>query len=229
MSIFENDPLDIPKPGNLIQPVGYKDPSSGYSKAFSREDHIHQLSSELLAPIIVANAAARPTSPATNTIIYQLDKKRFYFYNGTGWKILSGQSPAVLTTGPAQVINNITATGRLMSYPVVSQTDTFLASSTDFFTVPAELDGWYTVSYAVECFQVNTLCEAYILKNFSGQRYAEDKYEGTIIGGSLTGTVSIPLAAGDFISVRIYHAHGAARNFGVSGFDSYSMIWNGPL
>ena len=41
--------------------------------------------SRLIQPGVVANTAARPTSPFTGQAIYQVDTDEVLYYNGTSW------------------------------------------------------------------------------------------------------------------------------------------------
>lgn len=65
--------------------------------------------SRLIQPGVVANTAARPTSPFTGQAIYQVDTNQYLIWNGTAWVIPN--SPAQNPTGLELISSTTVSSG----------------------------------------------------------------------------------------------------------------------
>lgn len=74
--------------------------------------------SRLIQPGVVANTAARPTSPFTGQAIYQVDTNQMLIWNGTAWVIPN--TPAQNPTGLELVTTTTCTSGGTVSNGVVT-------------------------------------------------------------------------------------------------------------
>ena len=92
--------------------------------------------SRLIQPGVVANTAARPTSPFTGQAIYQVDTNQMLIWNGTAWVIPN--SPAQNPTGLELITpTSVAGTGVTLT----SSTVTFSAASA------ASINGCFSALY----------------------------------------------------------------------------------
>ena len=92
--------------------------------------------SRLIQPGVVANTAARPTSPFTGQAIYQVDTNQMLIWNGTAWVIPN--SPAQNPTGLELVTTATCSSGGTASGGVIS-----IGSSVSSVTVATAFSATY--------------------------------------------------------------------------------------
>ncbi len=171
------------------------------------------------------------TSPATGLMVYQTDNTPgFYYYNGTGWSAVGGNSGARLDaiikkTAATQLLPvSTTSTPELVVYDNVVTTPTIgsYSTATNAYTVGASAGGLYLIqarnSMVDNSANVNNTLGAYLYLEVNGAAYGsfDNIYPTYVSNGSLRGTTSAAiksatsymfmayLNAGDVIKIRGY-------------------------
>lgn len=220
MSIFDPQSNSF---GKLLQPVGLRDPSSGYDNSPARSDHRHQLDENLDIATIVENAASRPTG-SEGMLIYQVDKKRFYRYLSGGWKMWGGSVPRV------SVFHSVSQTFPTnFSNPSFDSedydTDAFHPGSSSTLTIPSELDGVYTCSLYIPTDKYTTSGDGFVQVNGAGKRFIDCN----LVGGTVLGSCDIPMTAGQTLVPTMYNGTGSAGNMTTNTNTYFQLIWRSPL
>ena len=202
---------------NTVQPITDDFSSDGMLDEFSRVDHQHPLSSSLRSLIggKVANIAALPSAALHANEIYQTLDHKIMFSDGTGWIIIYPETRVGGDWGraSAQPISTGGVTQVLLDSEYTDYNG-FLIPTSGVATIPANFSAVYgvtlQVSYVIAALGIN-FCRLAIGSFGSAPARTFDFYGGTV-SGIQSGSLSIPLIAGQTITCQTFHSAGSNQN-----------------
>lgn len=164
---------------------------------------------------IIADAASRPSSPATGDTVYQLDNNRIYAYNGSSWVLVAGNLPmARVRRTTNQSVANASLTA--VQWEVVDfDTDSMVDLGTNNTRVTIQTAGKYSVTAYV---QLDTSAGEQARINVNGgHRYKFAPLANEVGSDMFAGTVSVRhFDSGDYIELTVRHGAGSSRNIDAS-------------
>lgn len=176
----------------------------------------------------------RPSVPLEGMYIYEIDTDRTWYYNGTAWQLASGPVPYVMLT-PSAVTSLANITDTAVAYATETEDLDGLHDgvSTSRITIPAALAGKWRFSFTAGFAANATGYRQFAMrKNGAGRYYALTlvPLSGTaVLGWFASGSVDLPMAAGDYMQVVLNQSSGGALNSGGNAtVEMFQATYIGP-
>jgi hypothetical protein len=149
--------------------------------------------SRLIQPGVVANTAARPTSPFTGQAIYQVDTNQYLIWNGTEWTL-----PTNIPRGLVAYTNSTTTTISGGYLTGLNTTFTFLANRYYRISVGAQfaISGDIILEIHLDTTCVQRIFDSRFATRAAAFMNQQGMWVGTVAAGSKTAKLAVTLLSG---------------------------------